>query len=298
MRITRRRTALAAAALLAVTGAAAVQQAAVADEDTSRGTYQVVITNLTNGQPMSGPVVATHRGKGAVFELGAPASYGVVQIAENGNNEPLWKQLNYLKAQGQIIDVADYRITRRPPSYPGPVPLSARGLPSAGAFPAATQPMSLVADRGSRLSWVSMLVCTNDGFTGGDSLKLPGAVGETVIYSAYAYETSTETDNQLLANIMVPCQRLSGRSPADGAPGQNVSTTAAFPGPGTFPDPGTGAAAAQYPGTVEGGVIVRHPGIRAGLGDLGAPTGSPSNDNLFRWDTNAPVASISIKRTS
>lgn len=294
---TRRRMTGALAAVAALSGAAAWQQTAVAADPPTVGTYEVVVSNTMNGEPMSGPVLATHKTSRALFREGAAAGYGVVQIAENGNNEPLYKQLSYLKDHGQVTDVVDYRTVAG--SYPGPIPLSALGLASKAKFPSTSKTMTIRAAAGDRLSWVSMLVCTNDGFTGHDGLALPGQIGRPVTYGSYAYETSTETDSQLLANIMVPCQALTGRHPADGQPGQNVSTTAAFPGPGTFPDAGA-LAAAQYPGTVEGGVIVRHPGIRPGVGDLGdqtAPTaGGPSNDDLFRWNTELPVAQITITR--
>src|SRR5688572_17431092 len=51
--------------------------------------YRVTIRNLTPGQPLSPPVVATHRGDDQLFEVGEPASVGVREIAENGNNAPL-----------------------------------------------------------------------------------------------------------------------------------------------------------------------------------------------------------------
>ena len=55
--------------------------------------YEVTIINLTEGQPLTPPVVATHTGKHAIFDVGETASVGVQQIAENGNNAPLLGQL-------------------------------------------------------------------------------------------------------------------------------------------------------------------------------------------------------------
>jgi hypothetical protein len=51
--------------------------------------YEVTITDLTSGQPLTPPVVATHRGRHAILEIGQPASVGVREIAENGNSAPL-----------------------------------------------------------------------------------------------------------------------------------------------------------------------------------------------------------------
>ena len=56
--------------------------------------YDVTIRDLTGGQPLTPPVVATHGGKHPIFEVGQPASVGVREIAENGNNAPLLAQLD------------------------------------------------------------------------------------------------------------------------------------------------------------------------------------------------------------
>src|SRR5688572_8520001 len=68
-------------------------------------TYRVTIRNLTSGQPLSPPVVATHRGDDQLFEVGEPASVGVREIAENGNNAPI---LAFLEANpfGTVSDFA------------------------------------------------------------------------------------------------------------------------------------------------------------------------------------------------
>src|SRR5213592_3929317 len=55
--------------------------------------YHVTIKDLTEGQPLTPPVVATHTGKHVIFQVGQPASVGVREIAENGNNAPLLAQL-------------------------------------------------------------------------------------------------------------------------------------------------------------------------------------------------------------
>src|SRR5688500_942671 len=82
MRSTRR--------LLLAAGAAALVALALAPSALAgEREYQVRITDLTSGQPLTPPVVTTHRGKHAVFEVGQPASVGVREIAENGNNAPL-----------------------------------------------------------------------------------------------------------------------------------------------------------------------------------------------------------------
>ena len=47
-------------------------------------------------------------------------------------------------------------------------------------------------DKAKRLSYATMLICTNDGFTGVDSLKLPSAVGKTKTKTSAGYDAGTE----------------------------------------------------------------------------------------------------------
>lgn len=78
MRLTRAvATAVAASALLAAFVSPAGAEVPF--------TYEVTISNLTSGQPLTPPAVATHRGDVDVFAVGSAASPGVQQIAENGN---------------------------------------------------------------------------------------------------------------------------------------------------------------------------------------------------------------------
>ena len=154
-----------ACAVISVVGAAMLSGAPLAQAG-GPGTYEVTITNLTQGQPFTPPLLATHRGKDALFEVGDPASVGVQQIAENGNNGPLAAAL-----------AADRHVSSTTAVMTPIVPagrVSATGLPSQVTA-------SITAERGAhRLSFAMMLICTNDGFTGVDSLELPRHVGQTV----------------------------------------------------------------------------------------------------------------------
>ncbi|MGH2547258.1 MAG: spondin domain-containing protein, partial [Actinomycetota bacterium] len=60
------------AAALAAMAVAAVASPAPAGQPLR--TYEVTITNLTSGQPLTPPVVATHNGGLHVFEVGEPAT--------------------------------------------------------------------------------------------------------------------------------------------------------------------------------------------------------------------------------
>ena len=110
-------------------------------------------------------------------------------------------------------------------------------------------------------SFVSMLVCTNDGFTGLDAVKLPNQVGSSASWDAYAYDAGTELNTEDFADIVPPCPVLTG-----------VPST----------DPGTGAS---DPALAENGVITMHPGI-TGDDDLIA--------GLHGW--SGPVARVTIER--
>jgi hypothetical protein len=179
--------------------------------------YEITVVNLSQGQPFSPPVIATHRGDGGVWKLGTPAGNGVVQIAENGNNGPLMTELTDRRLAGELVDVGQGTSPLVPAGSPGAGPLG-DGPCAQGCPDRATLRLYAPADD-PRLSWVSMLVCTNDGFTGVNSVELPTEIGEEVVVEATGYETSTERNTEDLADIMPPCQALIGVTSPSGAPG-------------------------------------------------------------------------------
>jgi hypothetical protein len=207
------------------------------DDDDGKGkgkanTYRVTIRNLTSGQPLSPPVVATHRGEDQLFEVGEPASVGVREIAENGNNAPI---LAFLEANpfGTISDFEASPVPLFPEDTPG-----GAEPPNPPDFPDEVT-LTLTADRHARhVSVVTMLVCTNDGFTGVNSLKLPKN-GRSVTVRTNGYDAHTEVNDEDLAHIVPPCQLIGVSS---GEPGMEVSN----------------------PALAEGGVIEHHEGIKGG----------------------------------
>jgi hypothetical protein len=54
------------------------------------------------------------------------------------------------------------------------------------------------------LSVVTMLICTNDAFTGVNSLELPKS-GATAMTRSGAYDAGTEENNEVLIHIVDPC---------------------------------------------------------------------------------------------
>ena len=197
-----------------------------ASADPPVATYEVTITNLTPGQPLTPPVLAVHRASTDVFDVGEPAPAEVVAIAENGNNVPLETALG-----------ADKHVASQ---VSGTAPLVPAGTPGAATFDDNVT-LTVTGDTGANyLSWVSMLICTNDGFTGIDSLRLPKKVGDSVAVTTQGYDAGSEINTEDFADIVPPCQGLIGV---------------------TSDDMGTGTS---NPTLAEGGVITHHDGIVGG----------------------------------
>jgi Spondin_N len=172
--------ALLGAALIAVGPAGA-------DDDGGAKTWRVTVTNLTppgpgapGSQPLSPPLVAVHSGKADVWSVGDVASHGVAAIAEDANNTVLESALPQLEGFKSVSTVAG------------------------GPIPSGTSRSFMVQTEGSfnRLSIVTMLVNTNDAFTGLDSLRLRGS-GET--RSTAAYDAGSEVNNERATHIPGPC---------------------------------------------------------------------------------------------
>jgi hypothetical protein len=216
-------------------------------------TYRVTFINLTDSQPLTPPVAATHSSKFHVFQFRHEARYGVQEIAENGDNAPL---LTFLGRRSRVFDAAQG----------GDGPLVPDETPGGAMFPGHVAFEITARGDARHLSLVSMLVCTNDGFTGVDSLRLPTSVGDRVAYDAIGYDARTEENTQDLADIVPPCQELVGVHDNRGKPGTATSD----------------------PVLRTNGVIRMHRGIVAGRGDL--------RPNVHGWTD--PVVRITVERVS
>jgi hypothetical protein len=236
--------------LAAIAAAAVALAVAPVAEAKPANTFEVTFTDLTSGQPLTPAVAATHRGKNEVFRVGDVASFGLKEIAENGNNAPLLAQL------GSDRDVSD--VVEAPGG-----PLVPAGRAGSAMFDDTTT-FTITADRGARrLSLASMLGCTNDGFTGVNSLSLPTRVGHSVTVETLGYDAGTEANTEDFADIVPPCQDLIG----------------------VTGEPGTGES---DPALAQNDVIRHHTGI-TGRRDL-VPA-------IHGWDVNAPVARIMVTAT-
>ena len=146
-------------------------------------TYEVTITNLTSGQPITPAVFAAHSGRHDLFRRGAEASNGIQQLAENGGVGVLAAEV----AANPSISAS---------AIVGGAPLA----------PGTSESVSVdVVGRANRFSLASMLVCTNDGFGGIDGKRLPRTIGSERTYNARAYDAGTEMNTELFADLVPPC---------------------------------------------------------------------------------------------
>ena len=147
----------------------------------------------------------------------------------------------------QVYDVVAASAPLVPANNPG-----GTGFESSETFTITAQ------GRARYLSFASMLICTNDGFTGLDSVRLPRH--KITVYTA-GYDARTEANTEDFADIVPPCQGLIGV----------VSD-----------DPGTGMS---DPLLAEDGIVIPHAGINGGV-DL-VP-------EVHNWSD--PVTKIEIER--
>ncbi len=158
-------------------------------------TFEITVTNLTNAQPLSPLGVVAHDGTFSVFGLGAAASAGLEVLAEGGDN-------------GQFLSDAAV--------LPG-VFNTAGGAAPIG--PGGSETLSLTFNEATRtslsMSVVTMLVNTNDAFTGINGVDLSAlAVGEEIAMRSIAYDAGTEADSEGPGTIP---------GPADGGEGFNAA---------------------------------------------------------------------------
>jgi hypothetical protein len=162
--------ALALAALLAgglpgTTPRAAAQMAASG--------YEITVTNLTEAQIFSPPLLASHKPTVQVWRVGEPSSDGVWMVAESGNSGLLAEAL-----AGMATDV------------------QRTGMP---VLPGQRVTVRIAAEQGDVLSLVAMLAETNDGFVGLAGVPLqPGAV------EALAYDAGTEENTESAMHVPGP----------------------------------------------------------------------------------------------
>lgn len=169
--------------LLGTLAGAAMVLAACNDDNSvsERFTYDVQVTNLTDNQPFSPPLELLHNASYQAWRVGSAASVGLEMLAEGGATAELAAEA---EAAGATTVSA------------------AAAVPPGGSQ---TVTVSVPADSDLRLTVATMLVNTNDAFTG-----VAGAVvgdltsgGERVL-QAGAYDAGTEANTETAATIPGP----------------------------------------------------------------------------------------------
>jgi hypothetical protein len=151
--------------------------------------WTVTITNAANGTYFTPLMVAAHSKHVDAFQVGEPASDSLQLTAECGNTSGL---IAAFENAGADID----------------------NNPAGGALaPGASATATLHPSRwNDRLTIAGMLVPTNDGFVGLDSIRVPKVPG-TYTYAVNGYDAGTEANDEWCANIPGPTCGGIGLSP-------------------------------------------------------------------------------------
>ena len=173
---------IALGALVVLTAAALLIPSADGSGKKTVREWQVTITNLTpaGSQPLSPPLLVVHSNGADVWSPGTIATHPVAAIAEDADNAP-----------------AESALT----GYPGVLSVETG---AGGPIPPGATHTFTVQTRGAfdRLTVLTMLVNTNDAFTGLDSLHVHG---HALTRSTSAYDAGSERNNEQAAFIPGPC---------------------------------------------------------------------------------------------
>ncbi len=146
--------------------------------------YEVKVTNLTNGQPLSPVAVVLHQ-EGQLWQLGEPASVELETMAEGGDNSGLLA-LSVVEAMA---------------SGSGPI----------GPGSDETIMVSIDNVANAKLSVATMLVNTNDGFSGLNGWDLGQlSVGDSWSTVVGAYDAGTEANTESMGTIPGPADGGTG----------------------------------------------------------------------------------------
>lgn len=160
-------------------------------DEAQMSTLRVTVTNLTASQPMSPLLVAVN--KGAVgWQAGMSASQGLERLAEGGDGSVLAAEL---AAAGGIADASG----------------------SAAVAPGGSDSVELSyrSDAQATLTLATMLVNTNDAFTGLTGLPVGAlAPGESLSRVLAAWDAGTEDNDEAAGTLPGPADGGEGFNPA------------------------------------------------------------------------------------
>lgn len=146
--------------------------------------YEVTVTNLTSNQPLSPITIVTHNDDYKPFTIGEPADTALELLAESGDNTDV------LALTTLINKASD----------------------SSPLGPGATSVQTIETTATTlKLSILSMLVNTNDAFTGLNSQDLTDyKVDDVKSFRLNVYDSGTEADSETAATIPGPATKGMG----------------------------------------------------------------------------------------
>lgn len=169
-------------------------------------TYHATVQNLTRGQPFSTGILVTHSPQVTVGEAGSAPSPLIVKIAEDGfpPAELIDQVLGGEPGIDQIVQFHE-------PMMPIGANLARLdGPPTFDTF------QITASGSATRLSAATMIICTNDGFTGVNSVELPTG-DDPLVFLTEAYDAGSEQNTEAWGDIVDGCQMAGPvRPPADG----------------------------------------------------------------------------------
>ncbi|MEM9255314.1 MAG: spondin domain-containing protein [Pseudomonadota bacterium] len=147
----------------------------------TNASFEVAVTNLTLGQPLSPIAAVIHDDSYRAFRTGEPASAGLELLAEAGDNSGL---LDEVQGAGETSG-------------------------SAPVAPGASDLISVEIEgddvTGMHLTVMTMLVNTNDAITGINGIDLSDMpVGSSRTLSTIAYDSGTEANSETAGTIPGP----------------------------------------------------------------------------------------------
>ena len=147
--------------------------------------FEVTVTNLTNGQPLSPGAVIAHQSGYSVFTVGTAATTGLETLAEGGDNSALIAEAD---ADAQVM-------------------ASASGAAPIGPAGSETITIDVLQSDlpGLSISVSTMLVNTNDAITGLNGASVADMmVGDSISWRTNAYDSGTESNTEAAAHIPGP----------------------------------------------------------------------------------------------
>lgn len=146
--------------------------------------FEVTVKNLTYAQPLSPIGIALHK-EGNFWQLGQTASVELETLAESGDNSGLLG-----------LSIVNTSISDAAPLGPG----------SSITLTLTTEDMM-----DAKLSLVSMMVNTNDGFSGLNAIDVSALeVGSQLNFKTRAYDSGTEANNEASGTIPGPADMGEG----------------------------------------------------------------------------------------